>query len=127
MKTLLLIGTGGFVGSILRYLLSVWMLPLSERLSFPLGTLAVNVTGSLVIGLLMARCNAGMGYFLLVVGLCGGFTTFSAFSLELVNLIRAGAYGSASLYIAASVCLCALAVWIGLIAGDRICAFSRTV
>lgn len=125
MKTLLLVGAGGFVGSILRYLVSVWMMPLSERTGLPLGTLAVNVVGSLAIGFLLSWCQTRMEHLLLIVGLCGGFTTFSTFSLEVVNLLRAGTYGSAVFYIAASLCLSVLAVWAGMYAGDKICGIQQ--
>jgi CrcB protein len=91
---------------------------------FPWGTLLVNVTGSFAIGLLAALATAdgravvvGDARAFLVVGLLGGFTTFSAFSVETLRLAQAGEWGSAGANVAASVLLCLLAVWIGFAAG----------
>ena len=87
--------------------------------SFPWGTLFVNVAGSLVIGVLAVALPAD-GRFLadnsrvfLMVGVCGGFTTFSSFSMETLNLARNGDWGAASAYTLGSVVLCLAAVAIG--------------
>jgi CrcB protein len=95
--------------------------------AFPWGTLAVNVTGSLVIGLFLAatapggRLAAGeeMRAFV-AVGLCGGFTTFSAFSMQTFALIQQGDWLRAALNVAASVVLCLVAVWLGHAAGSAL-------
>ena len=87
--------------------------------TFPWGTLFVNVSGSLVIGILAFvipgdnRLLADNAREFLMIGICGGFTTFSSFSLETLNLARSGDLGSASAYVLGSVVLCLLAVAIG--------------
>jgi CrcB protein len=87
--------------------------------TFPWGTLFVNVSGSLVIGVLAvvipadSRLLADNARDFLMIGICGGFTTFSSFSLETLNLARSGDWGSASAYVIGSVVLCLLAVAIG--------------
>lgn len=86
---------------------------------FPWSTLLVNVTGSLAIGALAfaipadGRALSENARLLLMVGFCGGFTTFSAFSLETLNLARSGAWGMAAGYVLGSVVLCLLAVTAG--------------
>ena len=101
MSSLALVAIGGAAGSVLRYLTSVvalaWLGP-----AFPWGTLAVNAAGSLVIGAMAGADVEGQARLLLVTGFLGGFTTFSAFSLELVNMINRGAWGQAGSYIALS-------------------------
>lgn len=117
MTRLMLIALGGAVGSVCRYGLSLWALQLSGASAaastrFPVGTLAVNLLGCLVAGLL-AGGIARYGWFtadiraMLIVGVMGGFTTFSAFGLETLALLRRGDIAMAALYIAASV-LCGL-------------------
>lgn len=106
LKTLLLIGLGSFAGGVLRYLLSRLTQNLTS-LSFPLGTLLVNVLGCLAIGLffgLFERGNLMNGNLrlFLTVGLCGGFTTFSTFMNENFQLARDGSYLYLSLYTLAS-------------------------
>lgn len=83
---------------------------------WPLATLAVNVLGSILIGLLWGRAAQMPQPLILlgVVGFCGGFTTFSAFSLETVELLRAGNYGAGLLYAGASVVLCTGGTFLGL-------------
>ncbi|MDR0414969.1 MAG: fluoride efflux transporter CrcB [Prevotellaceae bacterium] len=107
MKELLLIGLGGGAGSVLRYLVSR-ATARAGTLAFPVATLAVNVLGCFLTGVLVgALLRAGwMGApqkALLVTGFCGGFTTFSAFSLESVQLYTAGSYAMLAVYVAASV------------------------
>src|SRR5687767_7133444 len=116
MKTLLVIAGAGAVGSVARHLIGV-AVQRASAVAFPLGTLAVNVAGSLLIGLFA-------GHFMndetrpllkaaLMVGFCGGFTTFSAFSLETIALMSAGAYTKAVGYIGASIAPCLLATAAG--------------
>lgn len=123
VRELLLVGSGGALGSVARYLVSGWVQrAFGPVQGFPLGTLVVNVTGSLLIGLLaglvLFRHLPGAGARLfLVVGLLGGYTTFSAFSLETVVLLRAGQVSAALLNVALQVGLglaataVALLVW----------------
>ncbi len=126
MITYLWIAIGGALGSVARYgatnLFSNWF-----GANFPWGTLIVNVSGSFVIGFFGAL--TGLDGRLLVssdvrlfvmVGICGGYTTFSAFSLQTLGLIREGHVASAGLNIGGSVILCLLAVWLGYLAAAAI-------
>jgi CrcB protein len=113
-----LAGIGGFVGSILRYSVSGLVQDLSRSIDFPYGTLAVNFLGCLAIGFL-SQLAESRGYFtaetrtLVFIGVLGGFTTFSAFSNETINLWREGESLLASLNIGAHLVLCLGAVWAG--------------
>lgn len=103
----LLVGLGGFIGSMARYGVS---LVLTHRGILPFHTLTVNVIGGLIIGCLFScfSKNGMVGsplFLLLVVGVCGGFTTFSTFSLELFNMVKDGNNSIALLYILLSVVL----------------------
>ncbi len=106
MRTLLIIGTGGFIGSVFRYLLAR-MIQLKAGGIFPAGTLTVNVIGCLVIGMILGWSEkSGLTpewRFFLATGLCGGFTTFSAFSDETAALLRAGNTSIALIYVSASI------------------------
>jgi len=114
----LLVGVGGFVGSVLRYWLSGLAQGTASRSTFPVGTLAVNVVGCVAIGVLAELAEA-RGFLtperraLLVVGLLGGFTTFSAFANETVNALRDGSHAVAAANVAFSVGGCLAAVWAG--------------
>ena len=118
---LLWIGLGGAVGSILRYLLSGVAQNAAPQSTFPLGTLVVNVCGCFAIGVL-AELTETRGFMapatrsLVMVGLIGGFTTFSAFAHETVNAVRDGASGSAALNVVLTLVLGLAAVWVGRIA-----------
>lgn len=119
MKQLLLVGLGGFIGAVARWKLGGWLLHLAVQEKFPYPTFAVNVAGCLVIGLLAGLAERhgmfGPGARLfLFTGLLGGFTTFSAFGLETMALLRRGEPGIAALYVLASVIASLAAVWIGL-------------
>jgi CrcB protein len=119
LKQLLLIGTGGFIGSVARFLIS----RLNTRidwLSIPIGTLTVNVLGSLLIGFLIGISEKSPVLTLewrmfLMVGLCGGFTTFSSFTGENLVLMKNGQILPLLLYTALSVFLGFLAVYLGYI------------
>jgi fluoride exporter len=119
----ILIFLGSGLGGVLRYALGNWVQNLSGG-KFPLGTLAVNVLGCLVIGLLSAtlasRFPVREDYRLaLVVGLLGGFTTFSSFGMETFALVDGGHYLHAAVNIALSVIVCLIAVW----SGHRLAAY----
>ena len=121
MITILLVGAGGFAGSVLRYIMNreVQQL-LASPAGFPYGVLAVNVAGCFIIGLL-GGLAASHGWFnpaggtraLLFVGFLGGFTTFSAFGFDTFNLMRDGALAQAIANVALQVCLGLGAVWAG--------------
>jgi CrcB protein len=116
LKNILLVGIGGFVGSIGRYLLSQFV-ELRIFTSFPLGTFAVNIIGCFIIGLLYGLTIRGAASpeirFLLATGFCGGFTTFSTFSLESMTLLQDGQFWFVFLYMAGSLLAGLAAVWIG--------------
>ena len=100
------VGFGGAAGSIVRYLLSGGILAGQTLLGFPAGTFTVNAAGSLLIGILLeASVSETLGW-LLIVGFCGGFTTFSTFSADTVRQLRAGCYNAAAIYVALSVAVC---------------------
>ncbi len=119
LRTIILVGIGGAFGSILRYLIGV----LASRffpMEFPLGTFVVNTLGCLLIGIFIGIIDRQHVInqdfkLLLVTGFCGGFTTFSAFASENVNLLQQGHLLSAFTYIAASIILGLFSVWFGLI------------
>ncbi|MBN8631292.1 MAG: fluoride efflux transporter CrcB [Rhodobacterales bacterium] len=105
--TLPLIALGGAVGSILRYLMV-------SAIGAPLGTAAVNVLGSFAIGVLFVLLGSREGWqFLLITGLLGGFTTFSAFSLDTLKLVQGGQPLQAAAYVLGSVILSLIAVALG--------------
>ncbi|MCC7117140.1 MAG: fluoride efflux transporter CrcB [Anaerolineales bacterium] len=120
MTNILLVGAGGFIGSVLRYLLGGYVQGFAK--AFPLGTLTVNVIGCFVIGLL-AQLGEKYGAFsdesrlFLVLGVLGGFTTFSSFGNDTVNLFRQGFSTNAFLNVGANVILGLLAVWLGRVVG----------
>lgn len=114
------VALGGAAGAAARYGVAQWA---GSRWgwSLPWGTFAVNITGSLAIGLLMALLlgrSADPAYrFLLVTGFLGGYTTFSAFSLETLALIETRRFGEAALYVGGSVLLGLLGCFVGLVVG----------
>jgi fluoride exporter len=114
---ILLVGLGGSIGSILRYLTQRWVNE-SYQHNFPLATFLVNVFGCLLIGILYALGEKGnilspQTRLLLVTGFCGGFTTFSTFAFENMNLLRVGDNFYFLLYAVGSVVLGIAAVYIG--------------
>lgn len=122
----LLVGLGGAVGSIGRYL-SSGLVARAFGESFPWGTLSVNIIGSILIGLI-ATITGPEGRFLwtaearqfVMVGVFGGFTTFSSFSLQTLSLLQDGEWLYAAGNIVLSVGLCLLGVWLGWAAGTMI-------
>jgi CrcB protein len=119
MMTYLSVAAGGALGSVLRFWLSGVVASRFGE-TFPLGTLVINVTGSFVIGL-FATMTSPEGRLLVapdlralvMVGICGGYTTFSSFSLQTLNLARDGEWLYAGLNVIGSVALCLVAVWLG--------------
>jgi CrcB protein len=125
MLTPLLIALGGAIGTLARYALALWAAPLSRAL--PWGTILINIAGSFAIGLFGTLTLAHGRYpvseqarLFVMVGICGGFTTFSSFSLQTFDLLRAGAILRAMLNVALSVLLCLGAVAVGHAAGARL-------
>lgn len=116
IQSIIAVAAGSALGGVARFLVSRWCA--SAWMSLPLGTLAVNVAGCLLIGLISgaaARCPAlgGAWRLFLTVGFCGGFTTFSTFMNENWHLLTAGSLAAAALYAGASLALGLLAVWGG--------------
>ena len=117
------VALGGALGSMARF----WMANAVGALTgpdFPWGTLGINVLGSFVIGLFFAMTGPGGRFdvptdtrIFVMVGLCGGFTTFSSFSLQTLQLIQDGQMLRAGAYILGSVVLCLLFVWLGWLLG----------
>ena len=117
--TLLVVGAGGFAGAVARYLVGTWTQGLMGISSFPLGTLAVNVVGCLLIGVLagLAETREALDEqvrVFLVVGVLGGFTTYSAFGYETVALLRGGDTVAAIANVGLQLALGLAAVWVGL-------------
>ena len=119
MQSILLVGFGGFVGSVARYLLGGWVMHHATQGKFPFSTFAVNVAGCLVVGVLAGVVERYAMFsaevrLLLFTGVLGGFTTFSAFGLDTVFLLRRGEAWLAVTYAGASVLLGIAAVWLGI-------------
>lgn len=117
------VASGGALGAVARYLCSVGMIAMLGP-DFPWGTLSVNVIGSFLIGVYVAltaqgRQTAAMRHFV-TTGFCGGFTTFSIFSLETLHLARTDEFALAGLYVGGSVLLWLTSVWLGYGIGRRL-------
>ncbi len=114
IKNLLLVALGGGIGSMLRYAGSL----LVGSKIFPYATLSVNIIGSFIIGIVFAISLKDAAFsnswkLFIATGICGGFTTFSAFSLENMGLLQSGKYGLAFMYIALSIVLGIAATFFG--------------
>ena len=123
--TCLIVIAGGALGTFARYAVSIIALPISRDL--PWGTVIINVTGSLIIGLFSTLTLANGRFpvsdnmrLFVMIGLCGGYTTFSSFSLQTLDLLRSGAAVRACINVAASVVLCIGAVALGHLIATRI-------
>jgi CrcB protein len=117
LKTILLVGIGGAIGSVFRYI-THWATTKYFQSSFPFSTFLVNIIGSLLIGLFIGYLGKYFPEnhplkFLLIVGFCGGFTTFSSFALENYNLFQSNQQVTAYLYIISSIVLTITAVGLG--------------
>lgn len=127
MQTLLYVGIGGAVGAMARYLVGVQALRTFGS-GWPYGTFTVNIVGGMLMGLLagVLAHRGGLDQerwrLLLGVGVLGGFTTFSAFSLELALMLEKRAFATAAVYALASVVLSTLALFAGLLVARRVFA-----
>ncbi|WP_020160403.1 MULTISPECIES: fluoride efflux transporter CrcB [Methylobacter] len=132
MNQLIAVALGGSLGSVLRFLVSTGVYQWLGR-GFPYGTLAVNVIGSFLIGLLaealiLQRITFAMEYrAAILVGILGGFTTFSSFSLETIYLMEQGSFTKAGLNVLISISAGLLAVWLGLLSGRSLFLYSDGV
>ncbi|MGZ2370195.1 fluoride efflux transporter CrcB [Ancylomarina sp. YFZ004] len=117
LRTLLLIGLGGFLGSISRFLIALGLNRIFQSV-LPIGTLAVNILGCLFIGIIYSLAehknilSPELRIFL-GVGFCGGFTTYSSFAFDKLSLIKTGDFLMLSVYVGASVFLGLIAVYLG--------------
>lgn len=118
MKLILMIGIGGFIGTISRYLISV-LIQNKFLSTYPWGTFTVNIMGCFLIGIIYALSDKGNfsveWRLFLATGIMGGFTTFSSFSNETVSMLRDAQYGNALLYVGSSVLLGLLATFCGIV------------
>lgn len=115
MRAYLLIAFGGALGSVLRFALSNIM---AQRLGHAfLGTMFVNVSGSFLIGFIAALGPIKPWEQLLMIGVLGGYTTFSSFSLQTLELMNQGRWSSAGFNAFGSLALCLIAVWLGHLSG----------
>ncbi|MBV9127062.1 MAG: fluoride efflux transporter CrcB [Verrucomicrobia bacterium] len=119
MNSYFIVTLGGGLGALARFVLSAWI---ARRFgeTFPLGTLVINVSGSFLIGLVATAAGDGGRYYLsaawrqfLMIGVFGGYTTFSSFSLQTLNLALDGEWLAASANAVLSLGLCLFAVWLG--------------
>jgi CrcB protein len=123
LKFVAIIGVGSFIGGICRYLVG-YVFEKYFEISFPLGTLTINIVGSLIIGIIYGLVSKGMispeWRFFLATGFCGGFTTFSSFAYENVAMMEARLYFQTALYIGASVVIGLAAAYFGAMIGKAI-------
>lgn len=118
LAKVLWVGAGGFLGSVLRFLIGGWVQSSFPATVFPYGTMFVNATGCFVIGLVsqLVETQGTLGpaaRAFIVVGVLGGYTTFSAFGNETVNLVRDGQRLAAGLNVGGQLVLALSAVWLG--------------
>jgi fluoride exporter len=129
MNLLWYVALGSAVGGVSRVALSTFI---QQRAGpFPIGTLVVNVTGSLALGFLLrytlgSTSVSAEARALLTTGFCGGYTTFSTFSYEAITLIEDGDYRRAAAYVVASVLLSLMATFLGILAAAELLAARRT-
>lgn len=114
LKNIMLAGLGGAIGTMMRFAVYVLIKPAS----FPFATLIINILGSFVIGIVFGIALKNIDFdnnwkVFLATGICGGFTTFSAFSMENFQLLQQGKYFSSITYILVSVIAGILATWLG--------------
>lgn len=122
MLNCIYVGIGGFIGAVLRYLIS--LVPIT-RGSFPVNTFITNIIGAVIIGIIIARTGRSdtlspEKVLILKTGLCGGLTTFSTFSAETWSLLQSGNMVLGGAYIVGSVVLCVIGVGIGMWIGMKL-------
>ncbi|QBR34911.1 fluoride efflux transporter CrcB [Leisingera sp. NJS201] len=120
-----MVALGGAIGAVCRYLAGLGIIRVMGHHDFPVAVVTVNVIGSFLMGMfVVAAAMRGLTHLspLVMTGLLGGFTTFSAFSLETANLIERGAFGQAALYVVQSVGLSVGGLFLGLMAARGVFA-----
>jgi CrcB protein len=118
INTVIFVALGGALGSVFRYLLGTWTQTLSKSIDFPYGTLAVNLLGCFVIGFLSYLAEARGAFTVesrafVFIGILGGFTTFSSFGNETMNLLRDGQSWNALANVSGNVIFGLILVWLG--------------
>jgi CrcB protein len=119
LRNILIVGTGGFIGSVMRYLVQIFV-EKGMATTFPWGTFIANIAGSFIIGIVFAIAEKGNlmnseWRIFLAVGVCGGFTTFSSFAYNNLNLLKDHSYGQLLLNVGGSLFFGILAVYLGII------------
>ncbi|MCY1718989.1 fluoride efflux transporter CrcB [Prolixibacteraceae bacterium Z1-6] len=119
LRTILIVGTGGFIGSVMRYLVQIFV-EKGMSTTFPWGTFVANIAGSFIIGIVFALVQKGTllsseWRMFLAVGVCGGFTTFSSFAYNNLNMLKDQAYGQFIWNVGGSLFFGLLAVYLGMI------------
>jgi CrcB protein len=128
---IIMIAAGSAIGGVFRYLLTAYVQQHTGT-EFPLGTLTVNIVGSLLLGIFLRYALGSQEISaetraLLTTGFCGGFTTFSTFSYESVRLLQDGDYRRAATYVLASVAVSLAAMFLGLAIGAQLLTWRRGV
>lgn len=119
LRTILIVGSGGFIGSVMRYLVQVFVERGSDN-GFPWGTFVANIAGSFIIGMVFALAQKGSllsaeWRLFLAVGICGGFTTFSSFAYNNLTMLKEQAYGQFIWNVGGSLFFSLIAVYLGMI------------
>lgn len=118
LRTIFIVGTGGFIGSVLRYLVQIFV-EKGLMSTFPWGTFVANMAGSFIIGIVYALAEKGNlmsaeWRMFLAVGICGGFTTFSSFAYNNLNMLKEAVYGQFIWNLGGSLFFGLLAVYLGM-------------
>ena len=119
LRTILIVGSGGFIGSVMRYLVQI-LVEKGLSSTFPWGTFVANIAGSFIIGVVFALAQKGNllsaeWRLFLAVGICGGFTTFSSFAYNNLTMLKDGIYGQFIWNVGGSLIFGLLAVYLGMI------------
>ena len=119
LRTILIVGAGGFIGSVMRYFVQLFV-EKEMATTFPWGTFIANIAGSFIIGIVFALAQKGNllsaeWRLFLAVGICGGFTTFSSFAYNNLSMLKEQAYGPFIFNVGGSLILGLLAVYLGMI------------
>ncbi len=119
LRNILIVGTGGFIGSVMRYLIQVFV-EKGLATTFPWGTFVANIAGSFIIGMVFALAEKGNFMnsewrMFLAVGICGGFTTFSSFAYNNLTMLKENSFGQLFWNIGGSLFFGILAVYLGIV------------